>query len=103
MLHHGRRRVRAEAAKRAIHGRSQSPDLIGTDTVFRDITADNVGDQAQIDFLSAVLICHILPPSALIEVYVVDQGLSAISLPQDFELRCSFPADLRSVFGLPPL
>ena len=52
----GRRRCRGrgrlvlpKAAQRALHRRNQISELVGSDTVFGDITANDLGDQAWID------------------------------------------------------
>ena len=65
----GRRSVRSEAAERAMHRRNQPRELIDTDTVLRDITADDLGDQAGVDFLCTAVVGHIFCPN------VVDWGL----------------------------
>jgi len=54
----GRRRwrVRAETAESAMHARNQAPDLIDTNRVFPDVTADDLGDQAGINFLCTAVV-----------------------------------------------
>ena len=61
----GRRRVRPEAAERAMHRCNQPRELIDTDTVLRDITTDDLRDQAGIDFLCTAVIGHIFCPNVV--------------------------------------
>jgi hypothetical protein len=76
----GRRRVRPEAAERAVYRCDQTPDLIDTDTVLPDITPNNLRNQVGIDFLGTAVVGHIfLSATSLIRVYVVDQASITIS------------------------
>ena len=54
----GRPRAIAEAAEGAMHHRNQAPDLIDTDAIFRDITTDDLRNQARIDLLPTAVIGH---------------------------------------------
>ena len=48
---HGRRRCHAEAAERAVNGCNEVPELIGSDLVLRDITANDSDHEAAIYLL----------------------------------------------------
>jgi hypothetical protein len=56
-------------AKRAMHRRNQSRNLINGDTILPDIITDDLGDQAGINLLRTAVIGHIFCPN------VVDCGL----------------------------
>ena len=51
---HGRRRVRPKAAERAVHRCNQPGELIDADTVLRDITTDDLRNQAGINLLRSL-------------------------------------------------
>jgi len=55
-------RARAEAAERAMHRRNQARNLISTDTILRNITTDDLRNQAEINLLRTAVIGHILHP-----------------------------------------
>ena len=59
------RRVRAETTERAVHRCDQTPDLIDTDTILRDITTDDVRNQAGINLLRSAVIGHIFCPNVV--------------------------------------
>ena len=59
-----RRRALAEATERAMHRRYQSRNLINADTILRDITPDDLRDQAEINHLRGAFIGHIFYPNA---------------------------------------
>jgi hypothetical protein len=63
------RRALAEATECAMHRHNQSRKLINGDTILRDITTDDLGNQAGINLLRAAVIGHIFCPN------VVDWGL----------------------------
>ena len=44
-----------------MHRRNQSRHLINTDTILRDITPDDLRDQAKINHLRGAFIGHLLP------------------------------------------
>ena len=54
-----------EATERAMHRRNQSRHLINTDTILRDITPDDLRDQAKINHLRGAFIGHIFYPNAV--------------------------------------
>ena len=60
-----RGRALAEATERAMHRRYQTCHLINVDTILRDITPDNLRDQAEINHLRGAFICHIFYPNAV--------------------------------------
>ena len=65
----GRRRCRLaldKATERAMHRRNQSRHLINADTILRDITPDDLRNQAKINQLRGAFIGHIFYPNAVI-------------------------------------
>ena len=60
-----RRRALDEATERTMHRRNQSRNLINADTILRDITPDNLRDQAEINHLRGAFIGHIFYPDAV--------------------------------------
>ena len=60
-----RRRALDEATERAMHRRNQSRHLINTDTILRDITPDDLRDQAKINHLRGAFIGHIFYPNTV--------------------------------------
>jgi len=56
-------RALAEATECAMHRRNQSRKLINGDTILRDITTDDLRNQARIDLLRTAIIGHIFCPS----------------------------------------
>jgi hypothetical protein len=60
-----RRRALDEATERAMHRRNQSRHLINTDTILRDITPDDLRDQAKINHLRGAFIGHIFCPNTV--------------------------------------
>ena len=84
-LGRGHRRIRAETTERAVHRCNQPRELIHADTVLRDLTTDDLGDQDGVDFLCTAVIGHIFCPN------VVDWGLcSRLSLDYNFSARKLF-------------
>ena len=65
----GRRRVSPEATERAVYRCNQPRELIDTDTALRDITTDDLGDQAGSTF------CALLSSAISSVPDVVDYGL----------------------------
>ena len=60
-----RGRALAEATERAMHRRNQSRYLINADTILRDITPDDLRDQAKINHLRGAFIGHIFYPNTV--------------------------------------
>jgi hypothetical protein len=68
----GRCRIRAESAQCLMHRRNQSPELVNSNAVFANITADDLGNQVRIDVLRTAVFSHISCPITilLVGVYV---------------------------------
>jgi hypothetical protein len=60
-----RRRALDEATERAMHRRNQSRNLINADTILRDITPDDLRNQAEINDLRGAFIGHIFYSNAV--------------------------------------
>jgi hypothetical protein len=62
-----------------MHRRNQFRDLINADTILRDITPDDLGNQAEINHLRGAFLGHIFYPASFDWGYVVERSSFTIS------------------------
>jgi hypothetical protein len=70
-VRHGRRRCHADIAERAVNGCNEARELIGSDLVFHEITANDCDQEAAIYLLHGAFVGHI-PTKRLIEPNMVE-------------------------------